>query len=75
MGNFSDFGQGSVSKSVSSQTLIRNGEKVKVTTTTVRNADGTVETETVEERTDRNGAKTVNRVTDRNQREQIKYRN
>lgn len=76
--NGSDFNQGFtlVSKSVSSQTIIKNGEKVKITTTTIQNPDGSIQKETVEERTDRNGTKTTNRVTNGNSdKHQIKYRN
>lgn len=57
--DFSGF-SGGFSQSVSSQTIIRNGEKIKVTTKSTRNADGTTHTETIEERTDRNGTKVIN---------------
>jgi len=55
-GSFTSFsssnstGGGGVGRSVSSQTVIVNGQRVTKTTTTVRHADGTVETNTEEHR-------------------------
>lgn len=58
--SFSSFGnsgnfQGGYGKSVSQRTIIQNGQKVTVTTTTTRQPDGTTHTETIHESRDKNG--------------------
>lgn len=62
-GNFSSFSsfgnsgnfQGSYGKSVSSKTIIKDGQKVTVTTTTTTQPDGSTHTETIQESRDKNG--------------------
>lgn len=53
-GNSGNF-QGGFGKSVSQRTIIQDGQKVTVTTTTTRQPDGTTHTETIHESRDKNG--------------------